>query len=221
MEAKTSATEEQKPRFREFNKAISEKTEKKIAKIYDGTGKKFILHLIGAFLPIDHWSKMMGFKEGENPVCCLTNQKLAGIMDMAKMDGKGMDLLLLRCKIQINQDEEEREEQIKKYNELLSTVPEEISKRNIAYCSDTSDKFLSEEALVALQNFAINRMLRGDKDIEFAVNKKRIKHFHGSKLSKGEVNKAAKAITHGTTLGDLPALQSIAAKMKEEEGNKN
>lgn len=197
--------EELVPNINKLNQSICNKTEEKIALIYEGTGKKFILHLIRAFIPVDKNSKMRGFKGENELVCCLTNQKLTGIMDMDNREGK-LELMMLRCKIDTAENQKKRENYIKDYNRLVEIMPKEIRRKNVAYCSDTSDKCLSEDALVALNRFAFSKLQEGDNDIKFILGKRvRKSNKKGSKKSK-------KGLFDTVTFGDISVLQEVRSK---------
>lgn len=198
--------------FKEVNEKLVEKSVAKLEKIY-GTekGKNFVLHLVRAFLPINHWMKRLRFDKDEEAVCCITNQKLVGITDIANAHAK---TFLPHCKVIAASSKSEKDKAIDELNELIKDIPAEVKNHNFAYCSETSNKFLSVEGILALRQFVENMILRDDKEICFIINKKR---FSGhKKLKPSEVNKAAKAVTYGTTFGDIPALKAIAEKMKSD-----
>lgn len=196
--------------IKKVNEKLVEKSVAKLEKIY-GTekGKNFVLHLVRAFLPVNNWMKRLRFDKDEEAVCCVTNQKLAGISDIAAAHG---ETFLPHCKVIAATTQKDKDAAVDELNAIISRIPEEVKNHNFAYCSETSNKFLSVEGIIALQKFVENKILCGDKEICFIINKKR---FSGhKKLKPAEVNRAAKAVTYGTTFGDLPALKAIAKKMK-------
>lgn len=189
-----------------INVQFYEKIEDKISKIYEGTGKNFILHLIRAFLPMNENTKMRGFKGEADLVCCLTNQKLTGITDINDRSTK-LNLLILKNEIFLNHKEGFPEKLVSEYIDAYENSSDEVRRRNVAYCSENSDKFLSEDALIALNRFAKIKLQEGDVDIVNILDKK---PSHRSKNNKSK--KSERGFFDKVTFGDIPALRDISNK---------
>ena len=135
----------------------------KIVSIYSTEkGRKFIQHLIRAFLPINLYQT--SFNE---EVCAITNKLGFNPDKFAQMTSNS---IFIRAKMEIGTEEEQEQarkdysDMFKKVHEYYKTEEEEnlMDTRKMLY-SDKSDKFLSIPAAIALLRFAENQILCGIK----------------------------------------------------------
>ncbi len=225
---------EGKSNFVDVNKANVHKVLDTICNSWnkDTKARNFIKHIIGAFYGISSFNKILQFSEedlsNKKNKCALLGIWLCGIKDIADF---GASMLLDRAKLDVAYHENEslKSEESKKkldqtiaeYNEKLKAFPIAVRNRNFAYFSEKSDKFLSNEAVIALQLFTQEAILLDEREVTFTLNKRRINHFNkhkikNNKLSKAEVNKVAKANTFGVF--DESTLNKLM-KVKEELEN--
>lgn len=131
-------------------------------------------------------------------VCVLTDTKLASIRQITEARAS---LALLNAGIEYADTEEKKGQAINKYNQKLNTFPEEIINSKFAYGSETSDKFMSVEAMYALTIFVQNFILI-DNEIKFTVNKRKIKLANKEIPKKQRLNnKQINEITRANTFG--------------------
>lgn len=183
------------------------------------SGKKFIKHLIIAFLPINDFGYLLS--SNENQKCCITNKKGFDIDKFAELT---FESIFLNAQIIIG-NEEQKIEATKKRNEMIENVRnyfkveehENIKITRRLYYSDKSDKLISFPAIVALRDFAINQSFKNDKEIEKIMNIKYRNEINQRKQEKIEKETPQKQTTANYTIGD--AFQSELEKLKNKFEN--
>lgn len=159
----------------------------------DDKSRRFVKHLIGNFLPINEFNKILNFSEEDikNGLDrdCILGIKLTGICSVSKeLVSHILGEILSSSDTAIKDKKDE--------------LPIELRNVLFAFFSVNSNKYLCRESVNALFIFTEHALLNGEKEIEFLVNKKRIsesqKHIREEKrLNNKQVNKVVKASTFG------------------------
>ena len=223
--------------FVKINKQNVRKTYKQLCQSYnkDEKARAFVKHIVGAFYPVNSWNKIMQFTDdilsAKKNKCALTGLWVCGIKDIAELGSK---LLVPRARYDCANTEEEKKQAEEEFNAIVASFPAAVKNRIFAYFSEKSDKYLSNDAVIALQLFVQDCIFSDVKDIMFVLNKKRFKKFNNSvsnknKLSKPQINKISKAQTYGgmskAMLGNdaelAKKLLSIKDELESKENNKN
>lgn len=220
-------------RFCDINKQNVRKAFRSLCQLYnkDDKSRNFVKHIVGAFYPANPWNKIIGFtetdKEAKKNKCALTGLWVCGLKEIADLSAK----LILPCaKFECATTEEEKNQAIKEFNEIKDSFSAAAKNRTFAYMSDKSNKYLSNDAIIALQIFVEQCIFQDVKDIIFVLNKKRTNHFNKhlsnkNKLSKSQENKLAKAQTYGgmskAMLGNDAELAKKLLSIKNELESKN
>lgn len=224
-------------RFYNINKQNVRKALKNICQLYnkDNKSRNFVKHIIGAFYPINSWNKVIDFSDNDKKAkknkCALTGFYVCGLKEIADLGAK---LLLPRAKFEVAETEEQKKQAEKEFNKIMNSFSAAAKNRTFAYMSDKSDKYLSNDAIIALQIFVEQCIFQDVKDIIFVLNKKRFNRFNNSvskqnKLSKAQINKVSKAQTYGgmskAMLGNdaelAKKLLSIKNELEENDTKEN
>lgn len=133
----------------------------------DEKARKFLKHLIAAYINISQFNRIFNFSEeqiSENKnICAIMNFKLAGIQDIAREYSK---FIIDKAKIEVAHTTEEKQKAINEYNEKINNLPSEIRLKRIAYSNtEKSNKFLSQEAYIALIKLFVPEMILGDNEM--------------------------------------------------------
>lgn len=188
----------------------------KIATIYKGSqgGKKFILHLVRAFLPINSWNRYLNTDKR----CAITNKLGFSVNTYTEMT---MPLIFLRAKITINPDDKES---VDEYNAIVKQVKEHwdleegenvMEDRQIFY-SEKSDKVLCATALGALRDFAQDQMLYGDRDMSYTIKSSMYASVDGvSETQAKAVAKKSEGFKMSTH--EVDAFQQLAEQFKNQQ----
>lgn len=156
----------------------------------DIKSRNFIKHLILNFIPVNEWNKILNFpekdlKENKNH-CCILNIKLIGIRKLSE------ELAIFKMKqLRITAEFDD-----------VKKLPAEIKFKYYAYSGNKSDKYLSKYAIAALNNFINECIICDEKEINFLLNKMRIKQAQerfpkNKQLNNSELNKVVKSSTFG------------------------
>lgn len=214
--------------FVKINKQNVRKAYKTLCQSYnkDEKSRAFVKHIVGAFYPVNSWNKVMQFPEdilqAKKNKCALTGLYVCGIKEIAELGSK---LLLPRAKYDCANNEEEKKQAEEEFNSIVNSFPAAVKNRIFAYMSDKSDKYLSNDAVIALQLFVQYCILYDIKDIMFVLNRKRFKAFNRdiskkNKLTKSQETKLAKAQTYGgmskAMLGNDAELAKKLLSIKDE-----
>ena len=169
----------------------------------DIKSRNFIKHLILNFIPVNEWNKILNFpekdlKENKNH-CCILNIKLIGIRKLSE------ELAIFKMKqlrITAEFDDVKKQKLIDEYNSEIKKLPAEIKFKYYAYYGNKSDKYLSKYAITALNNFINECIICDEKEINFLLNKMRIKQAQerfpkNKQLNNSELNKVVKSSTFG------------------------
>lgn len=196
----------EKNEFTKFNVTQFKIALKRICYLWnkDIKSRNFVKHLIANFFPLNSFNKVMNFGNdvisANKNVCVLTDTKLASIRQIAEVR---TSLIVYKAALEVTLTEEEKKQALDKYNQKLNTVPEEIINGKFAYGSETSDKFMSIEAMYALTVFIQNFILI-DNEIKFTVNKRKIKLANKEipkkqRLNNKQINEITRVNTFGMT----------------------
>ncbi len=179
----------------------------------DKKGKGFILHLISAFLPIEHWNVDFG----DTKRCAITNTLGLNIGEYIDLK---MDYMFMGGKVVVG-TESEKECAISKFNSKIEdfrkkyTIEEgeDVEQSRKMYFSETSDKVLCTAALVALRDFALNRMFSDDRAISVAMKTKQFSQVEG--VTKKEANVVAmKSEGYALSEGNESVFAALREKFK-------
>lgn len=169
----------------------SEQVYNKIKEIYSTeSGKKYILHLMRSFLPIEKSSYVWDLEKGR---CCITNQKLIGkstAFEKFSKNAKDLD----KEKV----EKAFREERIGFETEFQ--IDRQFDGLTLAIGSDRTDKNVSLVALEQLKKFVEDN--RQDKLIHSAI------------IDEKKSFKEKKSKSATTKLGDFQALIDLRNKLK-------
>lgn len=193
---------------------IQEKAYLKISETYKTEkGKKFILHLVRAFLPINQWNRYWDTDKS----CCITGKlgfSTNKYFEMTK------DSLLLKANLIIDPDNQNAE---RDYNDIVKKVKEYwnleegenlMHDRQLFY-SEKSDKCLTAPALIALREFSVNRLGMGDRDMNYTVRSNMYSQVDG--VTETQAKAAAKKDS-GFKLStfEVDAFKELAEKFKNQ-----
>lgn len=153
----------------------------KICELWNKTGgsREFIKHLIRGFLPISTGTMVASFTEEQikNNInrCCILNIRVAGANNIIKShdEVKAEEATIEKIMVEAGRKERTKEEK-KRINKLLNKMPVEVRTGTTAYCSETSEKLLSNAAEWALSLF-VNDCIVGkekEKDIAWIIRAK-------------------------------------------------
>ena len=220
---------------------LVEESYKKIIELWnkDQKSRNFIKHLIAAFLPYEPMNRMSNVADKDRIVCAILNRKLTGIANVARDYGdvsvqhlfktahqylaNADDLSVAGMEKDLNAGKEISEIDIKIAG-LMEKMPEEVKNIQIGVMSDSSDKFMMVESIMALLGFAQGLILAGNKELNFLLKKiqlKRIQENLEEKLTDSEVNKVVAAQTFGLKNHIKEDTISKLEKMKAEMDAKN
>ena len=130
------------------------------------TSRKFVKHLMSAFLPINTFNKVMKTGKFDILRCAINGTRLVGIMNISEeWANLATENLFLQSRLYLN--EEEKVEELKqKIEDLKSKMSEAIITGSYAVASESSSKVLSREAITALSLFAEAMIMNGNKDVQ-------------------------------------------------------
>jgi len=213
------------------NPKLIEKAYKTCSELWvkDDKSRNFLKHIIASFLPHDPFMKMVYKPENEIFKCAILGINLTGIKNIAEGVTKiGMKKMFIDAHANIEKRDYSAEE-TKELNDARNLVPIEIREGSYAIMSETSDKVISREAVVALRIFMerLMWMMEYEKDVKFLVTKMKLNNSQEdvdtNKLTKSEINIVAKAMTFGTEIKNtldsktLTALEKLRAQFQGEE----
>lgn len=203
-------------------------SETPIEKLYsDPKAKKFVNHLIGAYLPINKAQKAWELEKDQKPKCSVCGKKLITL-------GEALGLLYANHK-EIMADtmakirkELDGQEITKEDNALNKNI---FRDRVLAWTGENTNTLLCADCIGDLLNMVQTGMLTGDKNLVWKVNNMRRKaifnHFsenpHLDEQEKQTVKDIEKRVEASkekkiTIFGDLEVLQKLKAKMESEDG---
>jgi len=168
----------------EPNVKMTQKAYDKICEIWnkDEKSRKFLKHIISAFFPINNWNKVMFKKDTDIIKCAILNHDLTGISNISEsLAGYSMKKMFIdaNCILEgdvINNEKKSRlykKEELDELNSLRNSLPISIREGDFAYMCEKSDKFISGETAIALQQFIELLILNGDKEMTNMIRKMR------------------------------------------------
>lgn len=115
--------------------------------------RKFVQHLIKAFLPLDMWHRMMLVDKETR--CAVLGYKVTGIHNVSECYGKaGTKRMLAVAHANVDGRNTLTEDEISDIKSVIKEYPIEIQKCRIGVCSESSNKYMMLESIIALQDVA-------------------------------------------------------------------
>lgn len=192
----------------------------KISKLWNESQKSrnFIKHLAAAHLPIQQFDRAFNVSDEQKDkfVCCILGDKLTGIKNSSEALSKlGMTKMMISAHL-ITEKREATQEEIDKLESERNSIPKEILDCRIGYISEKSDKYLSQEAILALRHFVIQMMMVSE-ELENIFSRKRQNESKALKPKDVKINKpnpyGVKNHIDQSTIDQLSALKE---KMESE-----
>lgn len=148
-------------------------TKLKALYLKDENSKKFVQHLIGAFIPVDPMSKV--YDNPQKMYDAITGLQLATIKEASeKMTEFSIRKMFIDARVNVEGRLAYNAEEKAELENILKNMPSMIKKNRMAFGSDTSDKHISEATAAALITFAGDLLMFGDKTVENILTKKRM-----------------------------------------------
>lgn len=202
------------PDFKQIDEAY-----KKIIELWnkDQKSRNFIKHLIAAFLPYEPFHRLANVSNKDRIVCAILNKKLTGIGNVAHHYGEvnvqhlfrnvhqylanAENLSVAEMEKDLNAGKDISDIEIK-IAALMEKMPEEVRSIQVGVMSDTSDKYMMVESIMALLGFAQNLIMAGNKELNFLMKKIQIRRVQENselkeKLTPPQINQVAAAQTFG------------------------
>lgn len=130
------------------------------------TSRKFVKHLMSAFLPINPFNKVISTGKLDILRCAINGTRLVGLMNISEEWAKiSTENLFLQSHLYFN-EEEKVEESKQKIEDLKGKMSEAIITGSYAVASESSSKVLSREAIAALSLFAEAMIMSGNKEVQ-------------------------------------------------------
>ena len=161
---------------------------KKIKELYlkDDKSKKFIQHLIGAFIPINQMNKV--YTNHEKMYDAVTGLQCAPIKEISEsLSEYSVAKMFIDAKVNVEGRKEYSAEEFAELTQKLNAIPDMCKKHRFAYTAEESDKYISGATAMALIDFASDMILFGDKVIERILLTKRQEHENRMRKA-GEYN---------------------------------
>ena len=171
-------SEEEPRRIGQPDEALVTKAYNQICEMWNSNEKSrgFIKYLIRNFLPINNFAKVMSYTDEEVEQglnrCCILRIKLGNVGEIIDFFTKvGMERMSGVAKAISEGNDRIPEETWNKIKKMRKDVPVEVKNSTIGYISKDEKKYLSGEALAALQLFVTDSLFGGDKSVEFVIRK--------------------------------------------------
>lgn len=198
----------------------SNRIHKKLDELYSNPkSKKFLNHLIQSYLPIDKAVKVWE-KPQSKFRCVLTNAPLISISEaLAGMTSEEFkNDFMNHLKAWANSD-----------SSIENPVKKMLAGKVLGFTGEDTTTFMSQEAYQSFYDWVVNKMLHGDKHINWLIKSMRNDSFvkRAESVANDDESKKALATMKNniketqkvtTTFGDLTALQELKAKF---ESNNN
>jgi len=198
----------------------SNRIHKKLDELYSNPkSKKFLNHLIQAYLPIDKAVKVWE-KPQSKFRCVLTNAPLISISEaLAGMSSEEFKTdFMNHLKAWANSD-----------SSVENPVKKMLAGKVLGFTGEDTTTFMSQEAYQSFYDWVVNKMLHGDKHINWLIKSMRNDSFvkRAESVANDDESKQVLATMKNniketqkvtTTFGDLTALQELKAKF---ESNNN
>lgn len=227
-------TEEEPRRVGQPDEKLTTKAYIQICEMWNNNEKSrgFIKYLIHNFLPIDNLSKMLSYSEEEVEQglnrCCILRIKLGDIGEMVDYFAKvGMERLQANAKAYTEGRDKISKEDWQKIKEIMRQTPVEIKNGTVGYISKDEKKYLSGEALVALNIFVDDCLIRSEKEITFLIRKKMFSEGQKTvkkekRLNNKQLNQVtAKSVYGAKSFMDDETISKLQELKKELEDKKD
>lgn len=179
---------------------------------------KFLTHLMHSYLPTSKVNVVLDKPSSKHQhKCAITGVKLVSYNEAATIFQNQMnDLEAFKQSLIIKLDSDG--------NTITGESPfkEKLNGRILGYTGEETNTYLCKEAIEALLNWTMSKMLKGDKKINFIVKKLNLNN-NSPKSSKPKTSKPKSynkipkqpIKSSSTTLGDFQALKDLKAKMEK------
>jgi hypothetical protein len=195
----------------------------KLDNMYNGTGSRnFINHMIRAYFPTNKVEKVWDTPKGKFK-CAITNESLFSLNDVFTVinSEEAKNSFLENMKKMVI----EPEKPIKAFD---SALKEGLKNKKMGITGEKTDTYLSMPAYQEFFNWLTNKILHGDKHINWLIRQMQNDAMINSIESvvgegdKDKIQTLRKVVKQPktATLGDLDVLQQLKAKLEaEEKGN--
>ena len=197
----------------------SEQIREKLDNMYTGTSSRgFINHMIKAYFPMDKVEKVWETPKGKFR-CAITNEPLFSVNDMLTVlhseETKNAFMEGLKAAVDKPSD---------KISVMTDTIKDAIKNKKMGLTGKDTDTFISQPAYQEFFNWLTNKILTGDKHINWVVRQMRdnaiIDKIEDAlpEEDKGKV-KSLRTIVQKpktATFADLEVLQQLKAKFEAE-----
>ena len=198
----------------------------------DQKSRNFIKHLSAAFLPVDPFTRLFQVSEDdkEKIKCAIMGFGVIGLKNVSEAVAKfSMTKMMVDAKAYLEKSEESKSEkskseeskseetsikyspeQLKTLKDAQAEIPLEVKEIRVGYRSENSDKFLSQDAIIALYHFTSR------------LKQSQLNFKSPEKLNKPQVNKLSKVGTYGVKENHLDsatvsALEKLKAQMDQNQ----
>lgn len=181
----------------------------KIDKLYqDKKSRNFVLHLIKSYMPLSNVHKVFVKPvDMKNFRCVITNNKLISVDEIFEIinseEYKESFIDDLKYNIGLQKDSEDNKE---------SSIVKFTDNRIIGYQGKSTTTYMCQVAIECLHEWVKIKILKGDKTINWTLNKAL---GHKPKHKKRKNDFYYKEST-STTLGDLDSLKQVKSKFKND-----
>lgn len=139
--------------------------------------RKFVKYMVYNFLPVNPGSQMMKYSDEDkaNNInrCCVLRIKLAGLDDVIDFYTKfGLARMAGDFKAAAEHLPKLPKEQYEELKKLRKEAPIEVKNATVGYVSQDGKKYISGEALTALEIFTQDCLLNDEKEIAHVVKTK-------------------------------------------------
>lgn len=149
------------------NPKLIEKAYRNVCELWvkDNKSKNFLKHLISGFLPYEPFMKLFSKPDNEVLKCAILGINLTGIKNISEAVASiGMKKMFIEAHC-CGENRDISPEEIKELMDARAELSIEVRESSFANMSDTSDKILSMEAIIALE-YLIKKLLFMDEYTE-------------------------------------------------------
>ena len=189
-----------------------EEREKKCGELYtEDKSRKFMLHMIRSYAQIGKVSKVLSFKEGQKHKCALCGVKLVDIDETLTSFQKNVPDMLEAMRTEIT-NYLANDACIEAPAQVVELREKHLKDSAMAYTGESTDTCICGECAVAIHEFTINEMARGNNDISKVVNSMRKRDMPQSERRDAAPQYVNVKSTQ--TLGDAPVFSKLLDMFK-------
>jgi len=200
-----------------------------IQKLYENPkAKKFVNHLIQAYLPLNKSVKVFDFEKNQKAKCNVCGQQLMSLNQVLQKYHENSKDIMKETLENIRKEfsKEDKEERKKEDNPIFKYVSKG---KVLAWTGEKTNTCLCLDCVQSILDLVQTGLLIGDKNINWLMNKMKrgqvFNHFkESSSLSGNEKEKIGKiekkierSKTKKVTLGDFKVLQDLKEKMEKNQ----